>query len=222
MNRLFSCAILGALAIACEFPALAQRDFLTGDEVEKVREAQLPNDRLKLYTLFAKQRLDQLQRLLEKDKKGRSLTARQLLEDYTNIIDAIDTVADDALKHGLDIAEGTAAVNEAEKRFAGQLEKIRDRAPADLDLYEVALKEALGSTTDSMDLAKQDFGRRAAQLTAEDKKAREESEALIAAEDSKGKSVEAAEGAVKADEAKPKRKPPTLYRKGEQPDPAKP
>ena len=68
---------------ASGIPALAQRDFLTSDEVEKVREAQEPNQRLKLYVLFARQRIDQLQRLLEKEKKGRSLAARELLEDYT-------------------------------------------------------------------------------------------------------------------------------------------
>src|SRR5580692_10246512 len=132
------CVIPICAFLAGETRALAQKDFLTSDEVEKVREAQLPNDRLKLYVLFARQRLDQLQRLLEKEKKGRSLTARELLEDYANIIDAIDTVSDDALKRGLDITEGTVAVTESEKRFLGQLQKIQDRNLADVDLYAVA------------------------------------------------------------------------------------
>src|SRR5579863_1975777 len=142
------CALLAAAG-----PALAQKDFLTEDEIEKVREAQLPNDRLKLYALLAKQRLDQLQRLLEKEKKGRSLAARELLEDYASIIDAIDTVSDDALKRGIDITEGTVAVNASEQRFLGQLQKIQDRNLADVDLYAVALKEAIASTSDSIDLA---------------------------------------------------------------------
>src|SRR5580698_4831492 len=155
------------LILASVLPALAEKDFLTENEIEKVREAQLPNDRLKLYALFARQRLDQLQRLLEKEKKGRSLAARELLEDYASIIDAIDTVSDDALKRGIDITLGTAEVIGSEKRFLEQLQKIQDRNPADLDLYEVALKEAIASTSDSIDLAKEDPSGRGTKLSAE-------------------------------------------------------
>jgi predicted transcriptional regulator len=211
------------MLLAGALPVYAQRDFLTSDEIEKVREAQVPSERLKLDTLFARQRIDQLQRLLEKEKKGRSLTARQLLEDYANIVEAIDTVSDDALKRGVDIAEGTSAVGESEKRFLATLQKIKERAPADLDLFDIALKEAIATTSDSIDLAKEDLGNRAATLTAEEKKAKEERDSLIASEDARGKSPEdvKAATAAKADESKPARKPPTLYRKGEKPDPPK-
>ena len=211
MKRLLVFAVLASAA-----PAFAQKDFLTEDEIEKVREAQLPNDRLKLYALFAKQRLDQLQRLLEKEKRGRSLTARELLEDYSSIIDAIDTVSDDALKRGADITEGTVAVTEAERRFLAQLQKIEDRNLADVDLYEVALKEAIASTSDSMDLAKEDAASRGTKLSAEDKK-------------EKGRGRKDAGGGgfqrqatrqkprppTRRRTTKPKRKPPTLLRPGE-------
>ena len=217
MKRLFYFALPLCAAFAAVMPAFAERDFLTADEIEKVREAQLPNDRLKLYALLARQRLDQLDRLLSKDRKGRSLTARELLEDYSNIIDAIDTVSDDALKRGADITEGTTAVTGSEKNFLTLLQKIRDRAPADMDLYEIALKEAIASTSDSMDLAKVDTGARAAQLSAEDKKLKEEAEQALAAEDSKGKPVAEAKNTAdaKPDDGKPKRKPPTLLKPGE-------
>jgi hypothetical protein len=221
MKRLSSPAISFALSLflllAGGLPVLAERDFLTSDEVEKVREAQLPNDRLKLYALFARQRMDQLQRLLEKEKKGRSLAARELLEDYAGIIDAIDSVSDDALKRGIDITEGTVAVTASEKRFLDQLQKIRDRNPADVDLYAVALKEAIASTSDSMDLAKEDATSRGNKLSAEDKREKEEAEKTLKAEDSKGKPGDAAtdQEAKKTDDDKPKRKPPTLLRPGE-------
>src|ERR1035438_10035639 len=98
MKRFPICVLATCAIIAGAFPILAEKDFLTENEIEKVREAQEPSERLKLYALFARQRLDQLQRLLEKEKKGRSLAARELLEDSSSIIDAIDTVSDDALK----------------------------------------------------------------------------------------------------------------------------
>ena len=198
--------------------AFAERDFLTSDEVEKVREAQEPNDRLKLYVLFARQRLDQLQRLLQKQKRGRSLEARELLEDYDKIIDAIDTVSDDALQRGADIALGAVAVRDGESHFLAQLQKIKESGPADLDLYELELKDAIGNTSDSLDLGKQDLTARASKLNADDKKQKEEAEREIAAEDSKGASNTPAKVTdAKAADTKPARKPPTLYKPGEKP-----
>lgn len=212
--------LIGAAILASGIPAFAQRDFLTADEVEKVREAQEPNDRLKLYVLFARQRIDQLQRLLEKEKKGRSLMARQLLEDYANIIDAADTVSDDAVKRGTDITLGMVALRDAENRMLGQLQKIKERGPSDLDLYNVALTEALAATTDSLDLSKEDAGSRAAALNSKDKEQKEEAEKVLAAEEKGGKTSEQARvnGDVGAGVDKPKRKAPTLYRPGEKPD----
>ena len=208
------CATFGSA-----IPALADKDFLTEDEIEKVREAQIPNDRLKLYVLFARQRLDQLQRLLSKDKKGRSGEARGLLEDYSSIIDAIDTVADDALRRGVDITEGTAAVTAAEKHFLGQLQQVEDRKLADADLYDVALKEAIAGTSDSIDLAAEDPSARGTKLSAEDTQKKKQAEQTLAAED-KGqpgaaKTDQPATDVAKADDDKPKRKPPTLLRPGE-------
>lgn len=210
--------VLLCATFAAAVPALADKDFLTEDEIEKVREAQLPNDRLKLYVLFARQRMDQLQRLMSKEKKGRSAEARELLENYSSIIDAIDTVSDDALKRGVDIGEGTVAVKTAEKRFLGELQQIQSRNPADIDLYDVALKEAIGNTSDSIDLASDDPTARGTQLSAEDKKAKQEAEQTLKAEDRLDKSSPApapTKTADATDESKPKRKPPTLLRPGE-------
>jgi hypothetical protein len=217
MKHTLICAVLigGFLGNGLAF---AERDFLSSDEVEKVREAQEPNDRLKLYVLFARQRLDQLQRLLQKQKRGRSLEARELLEDYDKIIDAIDTVSDDALQRGADVALGTAAVRDGESHFLAQLKKIEESSPTDLDLYQLELRDAIGNTSDSLDLGKEDLTARASKLNAEGKKQKEEAEREIAAEDSKGASnTPATVTDAKAADAKPARKPPTLYKPGEKP-----
>jgi hypothetical protein len=215
--------ILIGITFAAAAPALAERDFLTEAEIAKVRDAQEPSERLKLYVLFARQRIDQLQRLLSKEKKGRSAEARELLEDYGAIIDAIDTVTDDALKRGAETAEGTTAVVTAEKRFLGQLQQIKDRNLSDVGLYEVALREAIASTSDSIAQAAEDATGRGTKLAEADKRKKQEAEETLAAEDRKGKPPEEAkEGekstdVAKADDKQQRRKPPTLLRPGEKP-----
>jgi DNA-directed RNA polymerase beta' subunit len=205
--------LTGVLILVAAYPALAQREFLTNDEIEKIREAQEPNLRLKLYVLFARQRVDQLQQQIAKDKKGRSLLVRQLLEDYTQIIDAIDTVSDDALKRKVDISAGIAAVAAAEKNFLGMLQKIEESQPHDLDMYEVALKDAIGDTGDSMAGTQQDLGKRAEEVIAKSDAEKKRIESLTPKDELKAQKAEDA----KADVGKPARKPPTLYRPGEKP-----
>jgi len=199
--------------------ALAQREFLTNDEIEKIREAQEPNMRLKLYILFARQRIDQLQQQIAKDKKGRSAMVRELLEDYSQIIDAIDTVSDDALKRKVDIAAGVAAVADAEKKMVAVLQKIEDSQPHDLDMYEVALKDAIGNTTDSLDNTQQDLGRRAEVVTAKAAEEKKKVESVTTPDRVKEQKVEDAKAEM-GDDGKPKRKPPTLYKPGEAPQPS--
>ena len=206
------------LALASAVPALSfspepQREFLTNDEIEKIREAQEPNLRLKMYVLFARQRLDQLQQQIAKDKKGRSLIVRQLLEDYTQIIDAIDTVSDDALKRKLDISASITAVASAEKNFLGMLQKIEEGQPHDLDMYDVALKDAIGDTSDSIESTQQDLGKRQQEVIAKSEEEKKTVESLTPKDELKKQKAEDA----RADVGKPTRKPPTLYRPGETP-----
>jgi hypothetical protein len=212
--RLISAILLVAAASA---PAFAQRDFLTSSEIDQVREIQEPNARLKLYVLFARQRMDQFQQLMKKDRKGRSLEARQLLEDYANILDALSSVSDDALKRHVEISEGLKAVATAEQKFLAQLQKVDEAPPADLGLYDTAFREALAATSDGIEAAQGDTGARATELAEKEEKEKKETKGIIAAEDSKGNPAQVAAANPDAQPAdnKPKRKPPTLLRPGE-------
>jgi hypothetical protein len=185
------------------------RDFLTADEADQVRLIQEPNERLKLYLHFARQRLDLIQQAVAKEKAGRSKLIHDLLEDYTHVIEAIDTVTEDALKRSLDLSLGVKAVSETEKEMLAQLEKIRDSGPKDLERYQFVLDQAIETTKDSEEMAMQDLKDRAHEVAAREKEAKKERESLMDERTLEAKKVE------EKKEVEQKKKVPTLRRKGE-------
>jgi hypothetical protein len=195
------------------------RDFLTADEIDQIKEAQEPNMRLKLYADFAKLRVNLIKNLMSKDKTGRSILIHDTLEDYSKILDAIDTVADAAAARKTDISAGLAAVAAVERDLLPALKEIQEKQPKDLERYQFALTQAIETTSDSLDLAQEDLGKRGTDAEArieKEKKAVEaemtpvEKEGQKATADAKKKTEEKA-----AEDEKPKRKPPTLLRPGE-------
>jgi hypothetical protein len=191
-----------------------ERDFLTADEVDQIREIQEPNARLKLYVVFARQRLALLQQFLSTEKPGRSALIHDTLEQYTHIIEAIDTVADDALVRKTQLDVGMKEVATAETEMLATLHKVEDAAPKDLARFEFALKNAIDTTSDSKELSEEDLHTRSTEVAAQDKKDKQDRKALATDEDKKAKKTpEDKPGVIKAGD----RKPPTLYKPGEKP-----
>lgn len=210
--------VLAILLLA--LPAFADHDFLSSSETDQVREVQEPVARIKLYLTFAMQRLDQIQSMLAKNRAGRSGEIRQLLQDYTSIVDAIGTVSDDALARKLDITTAPAVITNGEKKFLDQLNKMQSSAPSDLEMYSFELKDAIEATSDSLDAAGEDLGVRGKEVNARVDAERKQVEQVNAAERKAGLDPAAGSEEEKAADAvtKPARKAPTLYRPGEKPE----
>ena len=204
MRTLLVCAMLAA-----PLAAQQQRDFLTVDEADQIREAQEPNDRLNLYVHFARQRLSQVDHWLAKEKPGRSILIHDALDDYSNIIDAIDTVADDALQRHADIKLGLKAVAQAESEMLLQLQKIQDSQPKDMARYDFVLKQSIDGTNDSLELARQDPAARAAEVAAKATREKKEREAELTPAEREEKKAEQAKA------EREKKKAPSLLRPGE-------
>jgi hypothetical protein len=212
MKLLMVCLMLAA-------PAAPQHDFLNSGEVQQIRDAQEPNLRLKLYADFSKVRIDLVKNLLGKDKPGRSAMIHDVLEEYCKILDAIDTVADDAIARHVDVQAGLGAVAAIEKDTLPLLRKFQDSQPKDLDRYDFVLQQAIETTTDSLDAAQEDLGKRTEEVKSrvdQEKRDRMESMSPVEREAKQAADQKAAEKQA-ADEQKQK-KAPTLYRPGEKKD----
>jgi hypothetical protein len=190
-----------------------QRDFLTADEADQIRLAQEPNVRLQLYAGFAKQRIDLIKQMVTAGKPGRTMMIHDALEDYTEIIDAIDTVTDDALKRKADLTEGLKAVAEAQKEMLAALKEIEEKQPKDMSRYEFALKQAIETTEDSLELSQQDLGTRTAGVEARDAREKQQREAMTTPTELAER--QAQEKKQAQTEQKARKKAPTLRRKGE-------
>ena len=210
----------GCLLLAVGLVTLAAgRDFLSADEIDQIKEAQEPNLRLKLYADFAKLRVDLVRNLLGKEKPGRSILIHDTLDEYSKILDAIDTVADAASERKTDIHLGLAAVATAEKAMLPILKQIAENRPKDLERYEFALTQAIETTSDSLELAEQDLDKRASDVDQRQQAQKKTREAQMTPIEKEGQQAGEAKKKVEeekaAEDAPPKRKPPTLLRPGE-------
>lgn len=207
--QVLSAAMLALLAAA---PMAGQRDFLTADEVDQLRDAQEPDARLRLYLLFARQRVDLLEQIFGKEKTGRSLLIHDTLDQYTKLVEALDTVTDDALSHKRPVSV-LGEIAKTEHEMLTHLEKLAELHPPDVDRYRFSLDQAIDTTRDSLEANEVDLKDRIQDVEKREERIGKEREAL-AAPDRGGGKVEGEKQAAEKKTADQKKKP-TLLRKGE-------
>ncbi len=211
MKTVLFCLVLAAPGIA----QMGHRDFLSSREIDQIKEAQEPNQRVALYAKFARERVELVKNLLSKDKPGRAGMIHDALDDYSKILDAIDDVTDEALEGHVDMKPGLNEVAKVEREALPVLQKVQQNPPKDAELYSFVLKTAIESTSDSLDAAQGDLGKRAKAVEARQEREKRTVEESMTPTERNAQRAEDLKAAKAEADKENQGKPPTLYRPGE-------
>lgn len=148
----FAAALLAGLAAAPRGVALPQqKDYLSEEEADKIRDADTPAARIKLYVAFAEDRLKkfdyELHRPTTERRRGEILNG--LLNAYVGCLDdGADQIAL-AREKQADIREALKLLRTKAQGFLDSLEKYHQNGP-ELETYRDTLEDAIEGTKDAL------------------------------------------------------------------------
>ncbi|MGB7848735.1 MAG: hypothetical protein WBL63_24200 [Candidatus Acidiferrum sp.] len=146
-------AVVLFAAMMAALPARAQRpekDYLSEIEADKIRDAETPNDRVKLFLLFADDRLKKFQYELEHpsaNKHGEMLN--YLMNSYGGCVDDAADVIQVSLSKQENIRQGIDLMATKAKEFLAILQKYASEGP-EHDIYKENLDDAIEGTQDAL------------------------------------------------------------------------
>jgi hypothetical protein len=156
MKRALVLAVALGLA-GLSTPVWAQQtDYLTAEEITKVRDTQEPNERVQLFLEFAQQRLLRFEEALAPATETHPDDLRDLLNDFINAVDDTAEALDFPLQRGgVDLRKTHKKMEEAVPALLARVQEIQKARPelAEGDLrYD--LQDATMATEDLLELVK--------------------------------------------------------------------
>jgi hypothetical protein len=129
-----------------------KKDYLTDSEADRIRDAMLPPDRIKLFVSFADDRLKKFQYELTRTKPEgrRAEILNSLLNAYSGCMDdAADQVAL-AEEKQIDIRAPLKIMQSKGKEFLDILQKLDTDRGSEYDTYKETLQDAIDGTKDAL------------------------------------------------------------------------
>lgn len=125
-----------------------RRDPLTPTEVDQLRDTAVePEERLKLYVLFARARLDSLEKARTDSKPAeRAQTIHDRLQDFLDVYDELDENIDTYVDRKDDIRKPLKLIIEADTEFQAKLLALKDSSTSsseEFKTYEFLLSDTL-------------------------------------------------------------------------------
>jgi len=151
-----SLVLFGAMVVVFPRPALGQRpekDYLSDLEADKIRDAETPNERVKLFLLFAEDRLKKFQYELEHPSPNKHTEMlNYLMNSYGGCVDDAADLIQVALGKQENIRQGIDLMATKAPEFLVILNKYAKEGP-ELEIYKDNLDDAIEGTQDALNEA---------------------------------------------------------------------
>jgi hypothetical protein len=149
-NFLLTLVCILMVVPAARARASQQKDYLTGLEADKIRDAETTNDRIKLFLSFAEDRLKKFQYELEHPSENRHADMlNSLLNAYVGCVDDAADLIQLGIEKQENIRKGIDMMASRTKEFLAILEKLSNDG-AERELYKDNLDDAVEGTQDAM------------------------------------------------------------------------
>jgi hypothetical protein len=148
-----SAAFPPARAAAMLRPAAQeQKDYLTQEEADKVREAQAPADRIKLYLAFAEDRLQKFQYELNRPTHEAQYDdiLNTLMNGYVGCVDDAADQIDAAQEKQSDVRDAVKLMKTKDTEFLALLQKFDQGSGPDFEAYRYTLEDAIEGTKEAI------------------------------------------------------------------------
>ena len=143
--------LLSAPAWPRAAPQRPAKDYLSDLEADKIRDAETPSERIKLFVSFAGDRLKKFQYELGRTapERNRSELLNSLLNAYTGCIDDAADLVDLETEKQSNIRDALKDFQAKGKEFLETLEKLSKGGP-EYDSYKETLQDAIEGTRDAL------------------------------------------------------------------------
>lgn len=152
---LVAAPVLLVLAMAARVAAAPQekRDYLTESEADKIRDADTPNLRIKLFMSFAEDRMKKFQYELTRQTPDarRDEMLNNLINAYQGCVDDASDQIDLAKEKQVDVHAQLKMMAPKLKEYLDFLQKLDKGSGPDYEAYKDTLEDAIQGTQDAID-----------------------------------------------------------------------
>jgi len=147
-NGLLMISLAGALG-ASLLAQSVDKDYLTNTEADKIRDAETPNERIKLFILFADDRIKKFQyELQHPSQNNHEQMLNYLLNAYIGCVDDAADLVQLGIEKQQNVRSGVDLMAETTKEYLEVLNKIKADAK-EIDAYKENLDDAIEGTQDA-------------------------------------------------------------------------